>query len=183
MAEVGRLKCRWSEPGLTWSYSSWRSRPALLKSTAFKYPGGEWMKQVARNLTDPIHGFLRGARYLIHDRDPLFPRSGAGTDAVGWAGPCDSSVNLVRVLGRQKPFPNTGKLSAMTDSAQTQVPGRRGDEESRTRGARGIHPGLSLSRTRRGSGVHMPEDPSRRIRRRSAQDGIGSPRARRPSGP
>jgi len=35
-------------------------------------PGGEWMKQVARNLTDPIHGFLRGAKYLIHDRDPLF---------------------------------------------------------------------------------------------------------------
>jgi hypothetical protein len=26
------------------------------------------MKQVARNLTDPIHGFLRGAKHLIHDR-------------------------------------------------------------------------------------------------------------------
>jgi hypothetical protein len=35
-------------------------------------PGGEWMKQVARNLTDPVDGFLRGAKYLIHDRDPLF---------------------------------------------------------------------------------------------------------------
>jgi len=35
-------------------------------------PGGEWMKQAARNLTDPVEGFLRGATHLIHDRDPLF---------------------------------------------------------------------------------------------------------------
>jgi len=31
-----------------------------------------WMKQVARNLTDSVDGFLRDAKYLIHDRDPLF---------------------------------------------------------------------------------------------------------------
>jgi hypothetical protein len=30
------------------------------------------MKQVARNLTDPFDGFLRDAKYLIHDADPLF---------------------------------------------------------------------------------------------------------------
>ena len=35
-------------------------------------PDGQWMKQVARNLTDPVDGFLRGAKYLVHDRDPLF---------------------------------------------------------------------------------------------------------------
>ncbi len=35
-------------------------------------PDGEWMKQIARNLTDSENGFLNGARYLIHDRDPLF---------------------------------------------------------------------------------------------------------------
>jgi len=35
-------------------------------------PGELWIKQVARNLTDPVNGFLRGAKYLIHDRDPLF---------------------------------------------------------------------------------------------------------------
>jgi transposase InsO family protein len=35
-------------------------------------PNGEWMKQVARNLTDMWDGFLLGKRYLIHDRDPLF---------------------------------------------------------------------------------------------------------------
>ena len=30
------------------------------------------MSQVARNLTDCDEGFLNEARYLIHDRDPLF---------------------------------------------------------------------------------------------------------------
>jgi transposase InsO family protein len=35
-------------------------------------PNGEWMRQMARNLTDSVDGFLRNAAYLIHDRDPLF---------------------------------------------------------------------------------------------------------------
>jgi len=35
-------------------------------------PDGKWMKQVARNLTDPFAGFLGKKKYLIHDRDPLF---------------------------------------------------------------------------------------------------------------
>ena len=35
-------------------------------------PDGAWMKQMARNLTDPIDGFLRDATHLIHDADPLF---------------------------------------------------------------------------------------------------------------
>ena len=30
------------------------------------------MKQIVRNLTDARDGFLRSARYLIHDRDSLF---------------------------------------------------------------------------------------------------------------
>ncbi len=33
---------------------------------------GEWMMQIARNLSDADEGFLNGSRYLIHDRDPLF---------------------------------------------------------------------------------------------------------------
>ena len=37
-------------------------------------PDGAWMKQIARNLTDPIDGFLRDATHLIHDADPLFTR-------------------------------------------------------------------------------------------------------------
>ena len=38
-------------------------------------PTGERMKQVARNLTDPLEGFLSGKRYVIHDRDPLFTKA------------------------------------------------------------------------------------------------------------
>ncbi len=34
------------------------------------------MKQVARILTDYDDGFLRGKRYLIHDRDPLYNTTG-----------------------------------------------------------------------------------------------------------
>ena len=35
-------------------------------------PHGEWMKQVARNLTDGLDEYLVGCRYLIHDRSSLF---------------------------------------------------------------------------------------------------------------
>ena len=35
-------------------------------------PHGRWMKQMARNLTDGLDGFLHGCRYLIHDRSNLF---------------------------------------------------------------------------------------------------------------
>ena len=33
---------------------------------------GLWMRQVARSLIDDLGGFLRGKRFLIHDRDPLY---------------------------------------------------------------------------------------------------------------
>ncbi|TDI36478.1 MAG: transposase [Acidobacteria bacterium] len=47
-------------------------------------PHDEWMKQMARNLTDAIDGFLRDTRFLIHDRDPLFSASLRATlGAVG----------------------------------------------------------------------------------------------------
>ena len=51
-------------------------------------PNGEWMKQIARNLTDACGGFLRGKRYLIHDRSPVFTPAfdailkAAGVDVV-----------------------------------------------------------------------------------------------------
>ena len=32
-------------------------------------PNEAWMKVIARNLTDPIDGFLLGKRYLLMDRD------------------------------------------------------------------------------------------------------------------
>lgn len=51
-------------------------------------PGGAWMEQVGRNLTDAFDGFLLGKRYLICDRDPLFTEcfreilAAAGVEAV-----------------------------------------------------------------------------------------------------
>ncbi len=35
---------------------------------------GNWMKQIARNLTDPVNGFLKDKKFLIHDWDPLFTK-------------------------------------------------------------------------------------------------------------
>ena len=35
-------------------------------------PHGPWMKQMARNLTDALDGFMSGCRYLIHDRGSVF---------------------------------------------------------------------------------------------------------------
>jgi integrase-like protein len=35
------------------------------------------MTQMARNLLDPVDGFLRNASYLIHDRDPVFTEAWA----------------------------------------------------------------------------------------------------------
>jgi putative transposase len=36
------------------------------------HPNENWMRQMARNLTDPEHGFLKGDCVLIHDRDAKF---------------------------------------------------------------------------------------------------------------
>jgi putative transposase len=33
---------------------------------------GLWMSQIGRNVTDAVDGIVKGKRYLIHDRDPLF---------------------------------------------------------------------------------------------------------------
>jgi len=47
-------------------------------------PNGLWMRQVARNLIDDLGGFLRGKRFLIHDRDPLYTRG--FHEILGYAG-------------------------------------------------------------------------------------------------
>ena len=41
-------------------------------------PHGRWMEQLARNLTDADEGFLRGMRYLLVDRDPLYTEAFRG---------------------------------------------------------------------------------------------------------
>ena len=57
-------------------------------------PYDDWMRQVARNLTDAIDGFLRDARFLIHDRDPLFSASFCAT--LGAVAHCRMSAICVR---------------------------------------------------------------------------------------
>jgi len=47
-------------------------------------PNGLWMRQVARNLVDDLSGFLKGKRFLIHDRDPLYTRG--FHEVLGYAG-------------------------------------------------------------------------------------------------
>ena len=42
------------------------------------------MEQAARNLIDDFTGFLRGKRFLIHDRDPLFTEG--FLEILGWGG-------------------------------------------------------------------------------------------------
>ncbi len=37
-----------------------------------KVANGLWMSQIARNISDTVDGLVKGKRYLIHDRDPLF---------------------------------------------------------------------------------------------------------------
>ena len=53
----------------------------------------EWMKQMARNLTDPFDGFLRDAGYLIMDRDRLYTACFRGMLK-------DSGTNPVRLPAR-----------------------------------------------------------------------------------
>jgi transposase InsO family protein len=49
---------------------------------------GAWMEQAARNLTDPVDGFLKDCHLLIHDRSPVFTDSfrtilkGAGVEPL-----------------------------------------------------------------------------------------------------
>jgi len=33
---------------------------------------GDWLKQIAKNLTDPFAGFLKNKKYVVRDRDPLY---------------------------------------------------------------------------------------------------------------
>jgi hypothetical protein len=37
-----------------------------------RQPHGDWMRQIARNLSDAHDGFLRDMHYVILDRDPLY---------------------------------------------------------------------------------------------------------------
>ena len=55
-----------------------------------KRPHGEWMKQIGRNVTDNVDGFLSDARFVILDRDSLYTDAfrnllkQAGVNVIRW---------------------------------------------------------------------------------------------------
>ena len=53
---------------------------------------GDWMSQIARNLTDPMDGFLKNKKYLIHDRDPLFTKEFRAILRAGGVKPVKTTV-------------------------------------------------------------------------------------------
>src|SRR5580704_12560109 len=71
-----------------------------------RYPDQEWMEQQARNMTMEEWGYLRGCRYLLHDRDTKFCQSfrsetgrihavpGSGVDGAAGAKHDDGRVGI-----------------------------------------------------------------------------------------
>ena len=58
-----------------WVNEQHRAVNAYLKEeNRVSVPNGLWMRQVARHPIYDFSGFLRGKRFLIHDRDPLYTR-------------------------------------------------------------------------------------------------------------
>src|SRR2546427_11359500 len=64
-------------------------------------PESAWVQECARQLTDPIDGCLRGKRFLLHDRDPLFSKAFRETLAA-------TGVETVRLPARS---PNLNALA------------------------------------------------------------------------
>lgn len=65
----------WSRLGLTRYYVLFfielSSRRVCIAGIT-THPHASWIKQIARNVTDPLDGFLLGTRHLIMDRDAIF---------------------------------------------------------------------------------------------------------------
>ena len=69
------------------AYRVGRAQSVLVAAGLVPEPGENWMKQVARNLTNASDGFLRGIRYLIHDRSRLFTEQFQGILSSAGVGP------------------------------------------------------------------------------------------------
>ena len=114
-----------------------------------RQPDEAWMTQVARNLTDPVDGFLRGVQNLILDRDPLYtaafrrPLRGQWRDATGppspsvWSGSCHSAKgtsglpserlsSIIMKSGRTKVWATSSSRPRQHQSAQAQSRAGRG---------------------------------------------------------
>jgi transposase InsO family protein len=76
------------------------------------------MKQIARNLTDAVDGFLKNTRYLIHDRDPLFTQR--FTEILGATG--TKTVELPPRSPDLNAFAERFVLSVRTECLRRMIP-------------------------------------------------------------
>ena len=122
-------------------------------------PDSAFMMQVARNLTDPVDGFLLGKRFLILDRDKKFTAEfrasieDAGTDVIRlpYRSPNSNAYVERFVLSIKKRMPGSDDLLRRAIPAPS---GRR------------IH--FSLSRRAQSSRPRQRVDRSGRLRRKSS---------------
>jgi len=96
--EIRRLVLRLANENLGWGYTKIRDalrglnveigrtivanilaeaglEPAPVIAGIGVNPDEAWMMQVTRNLSDSTDGFLSTAKFLVHDRDPLFTKT------------------------------------------------------------------------------------------------------------
>jgi len=99
-------------------------------------PGGEWLKQIARNLSDADDGFLNGAHYLIHDRDPPVHSGVQGASQVLWRGDSEASGAKPRFVCLRGAIRS---LSQIRVPGPDHPPGRAPPSENRE----GIHGALT----------------------------------------
>ena len=57
----------------SWLRLDWNPRPVIAGTRV--NPDEAWMVQATRNLLDSTDGFLSTAKFLVHDRDPLFTKT------------------------------------------------------------------------------------------------------------
>jgi putative transposase len=74
-------------------------------------PNDEWMKRIARNLTDCIDGFLEDYKYLIHDRGTQFSK--AFKMMLGCGG--------VKTIGLPRRSPNLNPIAERCKDSQRTV--------------------------------------------------------------
>jgi putative transposase len=80
-------------------------------------PHDLWVKQVARNLTDPFDGFLLGKRYLIMDRDATFSAAFRQIPAPGGCRSRATASPLTQSLAAHRTFheEHQGRVSLEDD--------------------------------------------------------------------
>jgi len=71
------------------------------------------MSQIARNLTDTVDGLLKGKRYLIHDRDPMFTAEFLSTLAEGGTEPVKTPPRSPNLNSYAERFVRTIKESCL----------------------------------------------------------------------